>query len=48
MRNGLPAVLWKPETCSRMYEYVYAALHENFTGPREIGDRRRLSCAVRD
>ena len=37
MPNGLPAVLWNPETCSRMCEYVYAALHENFTGPRGIG-----------
>ena len=27
---------------------MYAALQPNFVGPRVIGDRRRLSCAVRD
>jgi hypothetical protein len=44
----LAAVLLKPDTCSRVYVYVYDALQVNRTGPRGIGDRPTMSCAVRD
>src|SRR5262245_50246507 len=46
MPSGSPAVLLNPDTCSRILEYVYAALQLNAFTVRTMGERRTVSCAV--